>query len=201
MPPQPARRRAGILGWALPAIVLVVLGCGLAAGLGIRELSGRTVAATTPSTAPTTTTSSGPPPGPATVELSPDAAAHPEAPRIQDLLQRHFTAINNRDYAVWASTVVARRSDEMKEARWQQDYRTSRDGGITVTRIEPSPDGTVVLLSFTSTQDAQYAPANLPGSRCTRWWVSYRVVTERGQPRIDAGIKHTALNADCTDQL
>jgi hypothetical protein len=201
VPPPPARRRTGALGWALPAIVLVVLACGLVAGLGIRELTVGTAAVAPPSATTTTTVTSGPPPGPATVELSQDTTTHPDANRIHDLLQRHFNAINNRDYAVWASTVVKSRVKEMPEELWQRDYRTSRDGSIVVSRIEPSPDGVVVLLSFTSTQDAEHAPANLPGSRCTRWWVSYRVVTEHDQPRIDAGIRHSALNADCTDQL
>lgn len=193
-------RASSSLGWALPAVVLVVLAVGVGAGFGIRELSVRT-ANDPPATPPTTTAPSGPLPGPATVELSQDAATHPEASRIQDLLQRHFNAINNRDYAVWASTVVGSRSREMPEPTWQREYATSRDGGVLVHRIEPSAGGTVVLLTFVSTQDAEYAPANLPDSRCTRWWVSYRVVSERGQPRIDAGIKHSAVNADCTDQL
>ena len=131
------------------------------------------------------------------VELSQDAAAHPLAPAVRSLLQRHFDAINNRDYAVWASTVVARRSREMPESKWQSDYVSTKDGSILVHRIEPSQEGTVVLISFVSIQGAAQAPTSLPGSTCTRWWVSYRVVTERGQPRIDAGIRHATLNAHC----
>jgi len=195
------RRSRTLLGWALPAVVVLVLAGGIGAGLGIRELGARAGGDDPGVTAPQTVSPGGSLPGPSTVELSQDAAAHPEASRIQDLLQRHFNAINNRDYAAWTSTVVARRSAEMAEPQWQRDYASSRDGGILVNRIEPSRDGAVVLLAFTSTQEPAFAPANLPDSRCTRWWVSYRVVSERGQPRIDAGIKHTALNADCTDEL
>ena len=183
--------------WVLPVLAVLVVGVGVVAGFGVRELGARTTTTGAPTTAPTTTTMAGPPPGPAAVELSQDAAAHPLADQIRSLLQRHFDAINNRDYAVWTSTVVARRSREMPEPKWQADYVSTRDGSILVHRIEPSPDGTVVLLSFTSTQDAAQAPASLPGSTCTNWWVSYRVVIERGQPRIDAGIRHSALNADC----
>ncbi len=195
-------RSPNLLAWALPAVVVLVLVGGIGAGLGIRELTARATGMGPPLTVAPVTTTSGPLPGPSTVELSPDAAAHPAAPLIQDLLQRHFNAINNRDYAAWASTVVARRSAEMAEPQWQRAYASSRDGGILVNRIEPSWDGgDVVLLAFTSTQDPASAPANLPDSRCTRWWVSYRVVTERELLRIDAGIKHTTLNADCTAEL
>jgi hypothetical protein len=183
--------------WALPLLAILAVGIGAVTGLGIRELGARPAAQTAPSTAPSTTPSTAPP-GPGTVELSPDAEAHPQAAAVRSLLQRHFDAINNRDYAAWASTVVARRSREMPESKWQADYVSTRDGSILVQRIEPSPDGTVVLISFTSTQDAAQAPVSLPGSTCTNWWVSYRVVTERGQPRIDAGIRHATLNADCT---
>jgi hypothetical protein len=184
--------------WVLPVLVVLVVGLGAVAGLGVRELGARATTSAVPTTAPASTTVAGPPPGPATVELSQDAAAHPLAVQIRSLLQRHFDAINNRDYAAWTSTVVARRSREMPEPKWQADYVSTRDGSIVVQRIEPSPDGTVVLLSFTSTQDAAQAPASLPGSTCTRWWVSYRVVIERGQPRIDAGIRHSALNENCS---
>lgn len=193
-------RPLGPFALALLAVVLVVA-AGVGAGLGLRTLADHTAAPAVPTTAPTTTTTRGALPGPGGVQLSLDAAAHPAAHRIQDLLQRHFNAINNRDYAVWASTVVARRSAEMPEDKWQQAYQSSRDGSILVSRIEPARGGWVVLLTFTSTQDTEHAPASLPGSRCTRWWVSYRVVTERGQPRIDAGIKHTTVAEDCTGQL
>jgi hypothetical protein len=183
--------------WMLPVLAVLVVGAGAVAGLGVRELSGRPAAAGPSATAAPTTTQHEPPPGPGTVELSQDAAAHPQANPIRALLQRHFDAINNRDYAAWASTVVTSRARQMPEPTWQADYATTRDGSILVHRIEPSPEGTIVLLSFTSTQDPAQAPLSLPGSTCTNWWVSYRIVTERNQPRIDFGIRHATLNANC----
>lgn len=190
---QPPAQRA----WVLPVLAVLVVGAGAVAGLGVRELGTRVVAAAPVTTAPSATPTQGPPPGPGIVQLSPDAAAHPQADAIRALLQRHFDAINNRDYAAWASTVVGRRSREMPEPKWQADYVSTRDGSILVHRIEPSPDGTIVLISFTSTQGQAQAPVGLPGSTCTNWWVSYRVVVERGQNRIDAGIRHASLNANC----
>jgi hypothetical protein len=183
--------------WVLPVLAVVVIGAGAVAGLGIRELASRSTATGPSTSAPSVTTTAGERPGSGIVELSQDAAAHPQADAVRALLQRHFDAINNRDYAAWASTVVGRRSREMPEPKWQADYSSTKDGSILVHRIEPSPDGTIVLLSFTSTQDAAKAPASLPGSTCTNWWVSYRVVEERGQRRIDAGVRHTTLNANC----
>jgi hypothetical protein len=181
----------------LPILAVLVVGAGAVTGLGIREFSARTTAG--PSAAASgTATPTGLPPGPSTVELSEDAAAHPQAAVVHSLLQRHFDSINNRDYAAWSSTVVGRRPREMPEPMWQADYASTRDGNILVHRIEPSPEGIVVLLSFTSTQAEAQAPLNLPGSTCTDWWVSYRIVIERNQPRIDAGIRHSSLNADCT---
>lgn len=186
-----------IRAWVLPVLAVLMIGMGAVAGLGIRQLSAGTAEGGPRAVDPTTTTMAGPPPGPGTVNLSQDATAHPRADSVRSLLQRHFDAINHRDYAAWASTVVARRSREMPESKWQDEYASTADGTILVHRIEPSPEGAVVLISFTSTQDPAQAPASLPGSTCTNWWVSYRIVTERGQPRIDAGIRHSALNANC----
>ena len=182
----------------LPVLVLLVIAFGAVAGLGVRELSARPSAGGQTTVAPTSTAPAGPPPGSSSVQLSPDAAAHPAAEEIRVLLQRHFDAINSLDYAAWASTVVARRSAEMPRKAWEAAYESTRDGSILVHRIEPAPDGHVVLMSFVSTQDADKAPANLQGSTCTRWWVSYRVVTESRVPRIDAGDRHSSLNADCS---
>jgi hypothetical protein len=185
-------------GWALPVLAVIVVALGLGAGYGIRLVSH--AASTGASTAgSSTTTQAGAPPGPAEVQLSPDAAAHPRAEELKQLLQKHFNAINNHDYESWASTVVDRRSRETPKEQWLAEYATTRDGSILLHRVEANTEGLVVLLSFTSTQDAANAPKNLPGSRCTRWWVSYRVLTVRGQHRIGDGIPNSSLSKDCGD--
>jgi hypothetical protein len=187
--------------WVLPALAVLVVGVGAGAGLGIRVLSAQHATGASGMPAVTTerpSTSAGPPPGSGIVQLSPDAAAHPQADAVRALLQRHFDAINNHDYPAWTSTVVSQRARDTPEQTWQASYSTTRDGSIVVQRIEPVPSGSVVLLSFISTQDATKAPPSLHGATCTRWWVSYRVVVERGQQRIDAGIRHASLNATCS---
>lgn len=187
--------------WLLPVLAVLVVGVGAGAGFGVRVVSAQSAASGSDRPAVTTagpSTTAGPPPGPGIVQLSPDAAAHPQADAVRALLQRHFDAINNHDYPAWASTVVSQRVRDTPESDWQKDYGTSRDGSIVVQRIEPVPAGSVVLLSFVSTQDGSKAPAVLPGATCIRWWVSYRVVVEHGQQRIDFGIRHASLNEACS---
>lgn len=196
-----ARRPTEQLGWLLPGLALLVVLVGVGAGFGVRQLAADPAGSPAPVTTVSNPRPSGPPPGPGIVQLSQDAQAHPDADAIRSLLQRHFDAINNKDYAAWASTVVARRSSEMPRSMWQSDYGSTRDGSILVHRVEPSQLGPVAMVSFTSTQNADKGPSNLNGSRCTRWWVSYRMVIEGGLLRIDAGVRHSTLNADCTAEL
>jgi hypothetical protein len=184
-------------GWALPLLAVLVLAAGLGAGFGIRQFSHASTTGTGSGPTVSGTTPTGSAPGPSDVQLSPDAAAHPRADELKALLQRHFNAINSRDYEAWAGTVVDRRSREMPKEQWLAEYATTKDGSILLHRVEANAEGLVLLLSFTSTQDAANAPKNLPGSRCTRWWVSYRVLTVRGQPRIGDGIPNSSVNRDC----
>lgn len=186
--------------WVLPALAVLVVGVGAGAGFGVKVLStqpansGSGGPATTAGPSSTAGLTAGPLPGSGIVQLSPDAAVHPQAGAVRALLQRHFDAINNHDYQAWKSTVVSERAQNTPEQDWQKSYRTTQDSGIVVQRIEPVPGGSVVLLSFVSTQDASKAPPSLPGATCVRWWVSYRVVVEHEQQRIDAGVRHASLN-------
>ncbi|GAA5142271.1 hypothetical protein [Pseudonocardia adelaidensis] len=119
---------------------------------------------------------SGPPEVPADgagsseVELSPDAAEHPAAEEVRAQLQRHYDAINGRDYTQWRATVVPARAEAMSEAEWQKAYATTRDGSIRVDRIDPDPDagpggGLLVRVRFISTQAVENAPSDLQVGR------------------------------------
>lgn len=124
-------------------------------------------------------------PGPGTVRLTEDAGQHPDGAAVQDLLQDHFDAINLRDYSRWTSTVVSERAAATSEELWREQYATSTDGSILVHRVQPRPGGGLTLLvSFTSVQDPTDAPEDAP-FRCLRWHVSYPVVRESGQLRLD----------------
>ena len=108
--------------------------------------------------------------GSSEVELSPDAAEHPAADAVLEQLQRHYDAINGRDYAQWRATVVPARAAALGEADWQKAYATTRDGAIRVDRIDPDPDagrdgGVLVRVRFISTQAVENAPSDLPVER------------------------------------
>lgn len=119
---------------------------------------------------------SGPPEVPADgagsgeVELSPDAAEHPEAEAVRAQLQRHYDAINGREYEQWLETVVPERAKALGESDWQKAYATTEDGSIRVDRIDPDPDagaegGLLVRVRFISTQSVDNAPSDLPVER------------------------------------
>ena len=79
---------------ALMALVLAMLGVGL-----LQSVIATPEAAV--ETAPVELAA-----GTALVAIDPAAAAHPRAAEVVGLLDRHFTAINTRDYDTWASTLV-----------------------------------------------------------------------------------------------
>jgi hypothetical protein len=119
-------------------------------------------------------TRSGPPEVPAEgvgsseVELSADAADHPAAEAVQEQLQRHYDAINERDYEQWRATVVPARAEALGEAEWQKAYASTRDGSVRVDRIDPDTDGDgglLVRVRFISTQAVENAPPDLPVGR------------------------------------
>ena len=114
----------------------------------------------------------GPPPVPAEgvgsseVELSPDAASHPAAESVRAQLQRHYDAINERDYAQWRQTVVPARSETLGEADWHDAYATTQDGSIRLDRIDVEPGGgLLVRVRFISTQAVEDAPPDLQAER------------------------------------
>lgn len=182
----------------LPVLVVLVAGIGVGAGYGLRELSTPAAAnptGTVPAPTPTTTIARGEEPGPRGVELAADAKAESSSGAIQDLLQRHFDAINNLHYEGWQSTVTRQRAATFPEQRWLDQYRTTTDGAILVHRIEPTTTGAVVLISFTSIQDRELAPDK--ASDCLRWRVSYSVVVERGELRLGPSDPKTSQYEAC----
>lgn len=125
-------------------------------------------------------------PGPTNVEGTEDAVEHPLFGTIQDLLQRYFDAINNRNYALWQTTVTQDRIRAQPEQAWQDGYRSTRDGSIVIRRIEAAPTGSGrVTLSFTSAQDVEDAPPDLPVG-CIRWHVVYPIELEADEWKIAA---------------
>lgn len=135
--------------------------------------------------------------GPARVELSVDAHAHPRAEAVRALLQSYFDAVNGRDYRAWTATVVSDLPSQQPPAKWARDLRTTRDGTIRVRRIEPAgPSALLVLLSFVSVQAPEDAPADLRVGRIC-WDASFGLAPERGGLRIDARRAGSVLRHPC----
>lgn len=134
-----------------------------------------------------------------TVTLSLDASRHPSGPGIQVQLQRHFDAINSRDYATWKSTVVEKRAALLPEPAWRKAYATTTDGTIRIDRIDPpdagAPEGALaVRLRFVSTQDVADAPANAKAPRVC--WLS-SLPMEGTPPRIGMTRGDTSVPTAC----
>jgi len=125
-------------------------------------------------------------PGPGTVELTPDAAQHPQHEVVERLLQTYFDAINSRDYDKWKATVTKARILAKPRAAWLKDYDSTKDGSILVYRIDAVGDDMRVLLGFTSTQDPDEAPDELPGASCVRWRLVLPLTKEAGNWKVDS---------------
>ncbi|MDN5857583.1 MAG: hypothetical protein L0H84_03080 [Pseudonocardia sp.] len=196
---------------AAVAVLLLVIG-GLAAWAALRrgaEASAPVVGPTStlaapgnqvPSTVtPVSPSSVGPtaaPADPDTVQLAQGAAFAPAAPAIQALLQRHFDAINARDFTAWAATVTPDRAG-LSAASWTQSFRSTHDSQVVISRIEPAgPDSATVSLSFTSTQDVQDAPPDLRAGRIC-WQSTWPVVNLSAGGRIGAPPRGTTTKSAC----
>jgi hypothetical protein len=183
--------------WLLPVLIVLAVGAGAAAGYGLRDPVAQTgddreETAATPTSA---TTARGDEPGPRAVELAEDVVADPDADAIQKLLQRHFDAINNRDYEAWRATVTRQRAAGFPKQQWLDQYQSTTDGAILVHRIEPTTTGSAVLISFTSIQDRTLAPDQQ--SDCVRWRVGYLVVVEQGELRLGPSEPAASQHSPC----
>lgn len=175
--------------WVLP-LVIVTAAAAVAAGMVARTVYHRAPATQqVVVTAPVTTSSAAPRalPGSPTVDLTPDAAGYPLASQVKQLLQTYYDAINNHDFDAWAQTVTEARKESFTPSSWQKAFRSSKDGSITVYRIEPAGDGQLrVLLSFVSMQSVDTAPADFPYP-CIRWQVVYPLTLQNDGWRLDVG--------------
>lgn len=144
------------------AVLLAVL---VAAGVTVAWFAaGRAVSAVPPLRAAPEVPASGA--GTTEVLLSSDALTHPAHDRVREALQRHYEAINAKDYVAWAATVVPERSAELSEQDWLAAYDTTQDGTIRIDRIDDIEGARVLVrVRFVSTQDISDAPADLPARR------------------------------------
>ena len=154
---------------AVAAVVLVVGGVSLAVrGAPDRDTPGTSVR-------PTPTTAAIAPPTPApgvaavpetgSVRLAADAAEHPSAAAVVQVLDRHFSAINDGDYDRWSGTVVPQRAADQSRASWKLAFRSTVDESVVVERLETTSYGVAAELSFVSRQALVDAPPDLQARR------------------------------------
>ncbi len=180
----------------------VVAVAAVVVGLGVRTLipePEETQRGGAVNAAPGTTTT--PPaseePGPATVQFSPDAREHPEAPAIQQLLTAYFEAINNKSYEKWRGLVTAEVGQAFTSEQWHAAYSSTKDGSILVRRVINASGGTLrVMLTFTSTQDVDKSPQDNP-STCSRWQAIYTLGWEGRSVRVGKGSPLNTFNKPC----
>jgi hypothetical protein len=194
-PPGPARRPRLLAGTMVAAAVLVAL---VLAMLGVGLL--QSVIATPEAaveTAPVETAPVELAAGTALVAIDPAAAAHPRAAEVVGLLDRHFTAINTRDYDTWATTVVPSRSGIYSRAEWQQAYRSTTMESVMVTSISEGSFGELaVKLTFVSTQAVVDAPAKMPMPRIC-WTATWPVSTLADRDVIGVPAAYTTSFRGC----
>lgn len=103
--------------------------------------------------------------GTALVVVGAGPAAHPYALIVADLLDRHFSAINQRDHASWAGTVTASRVADFPPQKWLTAYRSTTDSAVEIVSMVDGSSGVLVGLRFMSEQQPEDAPPDLPVSR------------------------------------
>lgn len=127
------------------------------------------------------------------VVLAGVAADDAQAEEIRALLQRHFDAINNRDYQQWASTVTKEQSAALGSDRWNEEYSTTVDTEIFVIVINDDPRQ--AQLTFRSRQDPEKAPDKK--STCVRWEVTLPLTTVDNTLLIGVSKEHLARYRPC----
>ncbi|WP_461145663.1 hypothetical protein [Salinifilum aidingensis] len=132
------------------------------------------------------------------LRFTPGSDVHPDRDVVGELLRTHFSAINERDYAAWQSTVTPAKQAEMPPGKWHEEYASTRDSDVLVHRIESGSRRDLrVHLSFTSHQDPGDAPPQLPRP-CVRWRVVYPLEVGDDGPRLaTSGLPGSALVGRC----
>lgn len=128
-----------------------------------------------------------------TVRLADAVSADPQADEIRELMQRHFDAINNGDYKLWAGTVTSDQVAAIPPDRWRKEYSTTIDTAIAVVAVDSDPRR--VQLSFRSRQAPEFAPDKK--SKCLEWKVSLPLTTVSGQLLIGRSIQDQASWNPC----
>ncbi len=157
-------------------------------------------AAAAPTAHPAVTTGSGPvtrslgPSNNLTVQMTPAVRSHPRSAAAQQLLQGYFDAINQHDYASWTQVVSPAMAARQDSAGWLQAYATTVDSSIWMESM--SDDPLQVRMRFTSVQDPDLAPRDLPLD-CIDWTLTYQITDHDGQLAVSSTVEGSITKTRC----
>jgi hypothetical protein len=108
------------------------------------------------------------------VTVAPGAAGNQAAPQVTALLNRYFTAINQRDYRTYASLFDQQLEQPQPESSFDAGYATTIDSAATLTSISDNGSGGLAAsVTFTSQQNPADSPDN---SSCDQWSITLFLV-------------------------
>jgi hypothetical protein len=108
------------------------------------------------------------------VAVAPAAAGDAALPQVKALLRRYFTAINQHDYAAYASLLDAQVLRQSTAAAFYSGDGSTTDSDETLTGISAtSAGGVAAAVTFTSHQQPADSPDN---SACDDWSITLYLV-------------------------
>ncbi len=116
------------------------------------------------------------------------------AAEIQQLLQGYFDAINQHNYTGWSQSVTGKLAREQSSAQWLDAYATTVDSSIWMQSV--STDPLQVRVRFTSQQDPDLAPKDLPAN-CIEWAITYRIESQHDHLAIGSTVPGSVSKAKC----
>ncbi len=110
------------------------------------------------------------------VAVAPPATGNPALPQVKTLLQRYFTAINQHDYAAYASLLDPQVRQQSTPAAFYSGDGSTTDSDETLTGISAASSGGVAAaVTFTSHQQPADSPDN---SACDDWSITLYLVPD-----------------------
>ncbi len=191
---RPPGRRNGVIAVVAAVIVLGAAGGAYALVTGhghgkasaqpvetVSIAASQTAPATSVPVSPTassgsgTTVASGGASSPAAqLAVAPAAAGNPAAPQVTALVNSYFTAINQHDYAAYASLLDPQMQQQNPQSSFDSGYATTTDSAETLTAISVTGSGGLAAsLTFTSQQSPADSPDN---SSCDQWSITLFLV-------------------------
>ncbi len=129
-----------------------------------------------------------------TVQMSAAVQRSRRAVDVQQALQGYFDAINQHNYAAWTQSVTGEMANAQGSVQWLDAYATTIDSSIWMQSLSEHP--LRVGVRFTSQQDSDLAPADLPVA-CIDWSVSYGLESRDGRLVVGSTLPGSVSMAKC----